>query len=442
MAAAQASCIIVMEAQRLVGIFTQHDIVQLISTNLVLKTLTLADVMIREVVTLNVAEADDLFTLSQRFNQHRIGHLPVVDGHHQVVGMVTPATACYLFKAEYMLRAVRVGEVMTQAVIEGLPSDSLLTLAQSMTTHQVSCVVIADQERLPVGIVTEQDIVQFQALGLELAQLTAARVMSAPLCNMRPQDSLWQAHQTMERLHVRRLVITQPSGEIAGLVTQTQLLKWLNPVESHYVMQQIQATIERQTRQLQQLNQELQMANANLAHLATIDELTQLLNRRRLNECLATEWQRLARLGVPLSLIMCDIDDFKTFNDTYGHPAGDDCLVAIAQVLQQVTRQAMDSVARYGGEEFAIVLPHTDGHGAERVARDILQGVQQLQIPQAISRTTNCVTVSLGIATIIPQPNSSPKILLEAADQELYQSKQRGRNTYSFRFLATPSSTN
>jgi diguanylate cyclase (GGDEF)-like protein len=439
MATTQMSCVIAVEGQRLAGILTQRDIVRLLSSDLVLSTLTLADVMTRGVITLTVAEAQDFSAMSQRFSQHRVRHLPVVNDQNQVVGVVTPTTVRNLFKPEHLLRSLRARDVMTSTVIQGLPDDSILTLAKRMATCRISCVVIVAQAKQPVGIITERDIVQFQSLGLALEQMVAQRVMSTPLSTLHPQDSLWQVHQTMQQLHVRRLVITHPTGELAGLVTQTQLLQVLDPLELHQVMQQIQATMDQQTLELQQLNQELQTANTKLAHLAAIDELTQVLNRRRLNERLETEWQRLARLQAPLSLIICDLDSFKAYNDTYGHPAGDDCLVRIAQVLQQITRPALDFVARYGGEEFVVVLPHIDSRGAEQVAKDILMAVQQLQIPHAAANPVGDVTVSLGVATIVPNPTDSPRTLLEAADQLLYQSKQRGRNTYSFQVLA-PSS--
>jgi diguanylate cyclase (GGDEF)-like protein len=434
MAEAQTSCVVVVEQEQLVGIFTQRDIVRIVASDLVLAALTLADVMVREVVTLSLAEVHDIFTIAQRFSQYQIRHLPVVDAQNQVIGIITPQTVRHLLKPEHLLRAIRVGDVMTQTVIQGALEDSILTLAQQMAAHRVSCVVIVDQHQ-PVGIITEHDIVQFKCLGLAFAQIPADRVMSTPLVTIQPQDSLWQAHRTMQQLRVRRLVITHPTGELAGLVTQTQVLQVLDSQEFNQVMAHIRATVEQQTDELRQRNNLLQAANAELAHLANIDELTQLPNRRRFNASFQMEWQRLARLQAPLSLIMCDIDNFKVFNDTYGHPAGDDCLVRIAQLLQQITRKAMDLVVRYGGEEFVIVLPHTDGRGAERVARNILSAVEALRIPHQASPAMGYVTVSLGVATIVPTTEGSPIRLLEVADQLLYQSKQQGRNTYRARVL-------
>jgi len=188
---------------------------------------------------------------------------------------------------------------------------------------------------------------------------------------------------------------------------------------------------------LQQLNQELQIKNTELAHLSTVDELTQIVNRRQLNKFLDYEWQRLLNLRKPLSVIMCDVDNFKAYNDVYGHLAGDQCLIKIAQTLRAVTRQSSDLVARYGGEEFTIVLPNTCLNGAERVAKTILSQIQNLQIPNPSSPTANHITVSLGVATVNPDQSSSPEVLLEVADKLLYQSKQQGRNTYRLKLIET-----
>lgn len=196
-------------------------------------------------------------------------------------------------------------------------------------------------------------------------------------------------------------------------------------------MQQMQDIIDRQTSELNLLNQELRLANQELSRLSTLDELTQIVNRRQLINFLNREWEHLSALKKPLSAIMCDVDNFKAYNDTYGHLAGDECLIKIAQVLRNCTRQNADLVARYGGEEFAIILPNTDIKGAERVAQKIMAEVQTQQIPHSFSGTISFVTISLGVATIVPDHRISPIALLDIADKLLYQSKERGRNTYT-----------
>lgn len=178
------------------------------------------------------------------------------------------------------------------------------------------------------------------------------------------------------------------------------------------------------------LYQQLETANHELQRLAAIDGLTQVANRRRFDEYLQQEWQRMLREQLPLSLILCDIDFFKLYNDTYGHQAGDDCLRQVAQVIQNSAKRAIDLPARYGGEEFAVVLPNTDQEGAILVAQDIQTGVKQLGIAHAASKVNAMVTVSLGVSNTIPSVITSPELLINAADKALYQAKAEGRDRY------------
>jgi len=172
----------------------------------------------------------------------------------------------------------------------------------------------------------------------------------------------------------------------------------------------------------------LKQANQELQQLATLDSLTQVANRRRFDEYLAYEWRRLAREQQPIALILADVDFFKRYNDYYGHQAGDRCLQKVAQTLANIIRRPADIVARYGGEEFAIVLPLTDLNGAIAVAQSIQHKFQQIQIPHAGSEVQPYITLSLGIACQIPQPNNNAEILICEADAALYQAKRQGRN--------------
>lgn len=162
--------------------------------------------------------------------------------------------------------------------------------------------------------------------------------------------------------------------------------------------------------------------------LASLDGLTQIPNRRRLNEHLAQQWKQMAREGLPLSIILCDIDYFKQYNDAYGHLAGDDCLKLVAQTLHDIVRRPLDLVARFGGEEFAVVLPHTDLEGALTVAEQMQAAIAALQIAHNDSRVASHLTLSMGIATTIPTTDRSPNTLVDDADQQLYLAKQQGRN--------------
>ena len=200
-----------------------------------------------------------------------------------------------------------------------------------------------------------------------------------------------------------------------------------NLLRSHAAEQQLTAL----NRQLQQQKRQLETVNKALQYLATYDSLTEIRNRRCFNDYLDTEWRRLAREEAPLSLIMCDIDYFKLFNDTYGHQAGDECLRQVAAVLQRSVKRSADLVARYGGEEFAVILPNTDVNGATCVAEFIHQQVRDLQIVHAKSAVSEYVTLSLGVACCIPAPMSQPATLIAIADEALYRAKKAGRDRVS-----------
>ncbi len=177
-----------------------------------------------------------------------------------------------------------------------------------------------------------------------------------------------------------------------------------------------------------QLYQKLEEANRELQRLSTSDSLTGLANRRRFDQYFEWEWVRLSREPGYLSLIICDLDFFKTYNDTYGHQAGDSCLQQVADAIRMVARRASDLVARYGGEEFAVILPNTDLGGAVQVAEIIRAEVAQLKISHPQHEVKPSVTLSLGVASTIPNPHSFPAQLIAAADTALYQAKAQGRN--------------
>ncbi|PSO49397.1 MAG: hypothetical protein BRC33_07090 [Cyanobacteria bacterium SW_9_44_58] len=177
-----------------------------------------------------------------------------------------------------------------------------------------------------------------------------------------------------------------------------------------------------------ELYQQLQQANQKLEALAIQDGLTQIANRRWFDETLDQQWQRLQREQKPLSLILCDIDEFKPYNDYYGHQQGDHCLIQIAQALQGAVHRPDDLVARYGGEEFALILPNTSADNALIVAERARAAVEGLQIPHNPSSVAPHVTLSLGLGTLIPAADHTRKELIRQADEALYQAKAQGRD--------------
>lgn len=183
---------------------------------------------------------------------------------------------------------------------------------------------------------------------------------------------------------------------------------------------------------LQELAKQLEMANKQLQELASLDGLTGVANRRRFDEYLDLEWRRLAREKLPLSLILGDIDCFKLYNDAYGHQAGDECLKQVAQILKETIKRPADLVARYGGEEFAIILPNTDLTGAVWVAKTINAKVKARAIEHPASPINEYVTISLGVASAIPDTDLLEETLIAMADRGLYQAKLEGRDRVIF----------
>lgn len=172
----------------------------------------------------------------------------------------------------------------------------------------------------------------------------------------------------------------------------------------------------------------LQRKQKLLERLAAIDGLTEIPNRRQFEQVIEQEWQRGQRHQSPLTVIMIDIDYFKKFNDFYGHTFGDDCLRKVAQTLAHSMNRASDFVARYGGEEFAVILPDTPHEFALNIANHLRKKVESLRIRHSTSQVSEYVSLSLGVATLIPTPQISPRYLIEKADQALYHAKAEGRN--------------
>jgi diguanylate cyclase (GGDEF)-like protein/PAS domain S-box-containing protein len=169
-------------------------------------------------------------------------------------------------------------------------------------------------------------------------------------------------------------------------------------------------------------------AEAALKTLAASDGLTGLANRRSFDQTMAQEWLRAERTGKPLSLLLADVDHFKPYNDLHGHQKGDECLRAVASVVGQNIFRPADLSARYGGEEFAVIMPETDQKGALKVAERLREGLAALKLKHGALEAGPLVTLSIGIATQIPNPDVAADWLLSQTDQALYAAKHSGRD--------------
>lgn len=173
---------------------------------------------------------------------------------------------------------------------------------------------------------------------------------------------------------------------------------------------------------------ERKLAENEVLKLSRIDDLTNIANRRFFNECLKSEWQRCNRLDMPISLALIDLDHFKMLNDTYGHQAGDECLESIGRVLKKLTKRPSDICARYGGEEFALVYGGTGLEHAQVLAKEILQEIRSLNIPNEHSPTLPTLTASIGLSTMYPNNKNNERDLIGKSDKLLFSAKNKGRN--------------
>lgn len=191
---------------------------------------------------------------------------------------------------------------------------------------------------------------------------------------------------------------------------------------------QLRRRLDEAERQLREALRKSESIVTESRRLSGIDALSALANRRLFDETLEKEWARAARAKQPLAVIMADIDRFKLHNDTYGHPAGDECIRQVAALLKRSLRRPADVAARYGGEEFGVILPGADIAGASAVAERMRMQVEALKLPHVNNVVGHDVTISLGVAVVVPDARVSPTTLVNAADEALYKAKAVGRN--------------
>jgi len=227
---------------------------------------------------------------------------------------------------------------------------------------------------------------------------------------------------------------------LSGMTESKDIVRAIDAGGDDYLTKPVEAVVLnaklRAMQRISEMRQQLQQANRELRLIAVKDGLTGISNRRHFDETLMKEIKRAIRSETSVSLVMCDIDFFKPYNDNYGHQAGDDCLKYVARTLAKSIKRPGDLAARYGGEEFAIILPETSADGAMIIAENVRSVIENLNLSHAYSAVTDRITISCGVAALSPKKNGEEiadlaKQLIKSADKGLYRAKDLGRNKVS-----------
>ncbi|MCT7979277.1 PAS domain S-box protein [Laspinema olomoucense] len=258
----RVSCALVVDNHQLVGILTERDILRIPPEARDLHTLKVATIMTSDPVRIVVSSALEIFSVLSTLRQHQIRHLPAIDESGNILGVITKNSICKVLQPTDLLKLQQVAKVMSDRVIHLPQTASVWEIAQQMTREQVSCIVIVDAQHdsitVPLGMITQRDIVKLPALNLNLAEIVASQVMSTPLLPLKTGDSLWDAHQLMEKHGIHRLVVVNDSGNLAGIVTQTSLLAAFDPLEMYSNLEVLKEQLNRQGIELTQVKERLQ----------------------------------------------------------------------------------------------------------------------------------------------------------------------------------------
>ncbi|HAZ44619.1 MAG TPA: histidine kinase [Cyanobacteria bacterium UBA11369] len=263
-----ASYTLITQQEKLIGIITERDVVRLAVSEKPLEEMTVSEVMTQNLITCSRDRANNIFDLLTLLHSAQIRHLPITDADGKLLGVLTGESLRAVLKPTDLLQMRRVADIMTKTVTTATPETSVFDVAQLMATQRRSCVAICTQEtgflKIPVGIITERDVVKFAAQNIDLAQTKAEAVMTSPLLPVRSDATLWEANQKMQQHRIRRLVVIDEGGYLAGIITQTNLLQALDPAQMYATVELLQQTIAEKTRTLQQMNEQMQQAEAQL----------------------------------------------------------------------------------------------------------------------------------------------------------------------------------
>lgn len=258
----QISYALVVKRKRLVGIFTERDFVRIAAQQIPLENLRIQAVMTPDPVTVSLDQDQGVFSIISLLRQHHIRHLPVIDQESKIIGVITPKTIREVVQPTDLLKFKQVGDAMNSQVIQNSATASLLEITQQMVTHHKSCIVITETQNeadiVPVGIITERDIIQFKNRGIDFANTPAKTVMSNPLIPIKVSDSMMLANEIMKCHKIRRLVVVDEAGRLAGIITQSTIIEALNPIELYATIELLRKQVDERTQELSQLNEKLQ----------------------------------------------------------------------------------------------------------------------------------------------------------------------------------------
>ncbi|WP_201323780.1 CBS domain-containing protein, partial [Pseudanabaena sp. lw0831] len=359
---ARSSCVLVLEDEKLIGVVTERDVVRLSAQQQDLNRLLVREVMAHPVVTLRESDFTDLFLAVNLLQQYHIRHLPLLNEQDLLVGMVTHESLRQITRPIDLLRLRLVSEVMTSDVVCAVSDRSMLAIAQMMAGQKISSVMIVEtcstdnSLQIPVGIVTERDVVQFQALGLNLETCIAHTVMSTPIFSVKPEDNLLTVQQIMEQRLIRRLAVTGEFGELLGIVTQTNLLQALNPTEIYNLAKVLEAKVEQlesekvillENRNIE-LERQVHQRTASLSEAEkTLQELNQSLEAK-VAERTQELWQinklqRAILAGTDYAIISVDVNGIiQTFNSGAEKMLGYSMGEVIGQVTPEIFHDAQE----------------------------------------------------------------------------------------------------
>ncbi|MEG4801574.1 CBS domain-containing protein [Microcoleus sp. ARI1-B5] len=286
MTEARASCVLIAFEGQLLGIFTERDVVKITASEIPLAGVTISEVMTENPIAISLDKAGNIFRIlsilrssSRAALTAKIRHRPVTDEGGNLLGAITNDSIRQILKPGDLLQMRRAQEIMTAEVIVASTGASVLEIAKQMATRRKCCTVICtecdNKNQKPVGIITERDIVKFQAAGLDFAGTPAAAAMSFPLMPLQVKATLWEAHQFMQEHRIRRLVVVDEGGYLAGIVTQSTLLHALDPVEMHANVELLQETVAENIQELKKVNEQLQK---EALRRTEVEEQLRLLN--------------------------------------------------------------------------------------------------------------------------------------------------------------------